>query len=120
MGIAKPRDERILPHIIYKIATKSIANRLKRVLNSIISPEQTGFIKGRYIGENIRILCETLEHVEENQIPSILFFADFEKAFDSLDHDFMLDVFKHFWGFSMSVKGNFLGYYALQCKITLD
>ena len=36
-------------NIDYKIATKAIANRLKRVLPSTISNEQTGFIKGRYI-----------------------------------------------------------------------
>jgi exonuclease III len=80
----------------YKIATKAIANRLKHVLNSIIGSDQTGFIKGRYIGENIRLLCETLEYVDTHDIPSILFFADFEKAFDSLDHEYMFKVLIHF------------------------
>ena len=44
-----------LLNVDYKIATKSISNRIKPVLSSIISPSQTGFIKGRYIGENIRL-----------------------------------------------------------------
>jgi hypothetical protein len=40
--------------IDYKIATKSIATRMKKVLISLIENSQTGFLKGRYIGENIR------------------------------------------------------------------
>ena len=37
----------------YKIATKSIASRIRKVLPRIINNDQTGFLKGRFIGENI-------------------------------------------------------------------
>ena len=40
----------------YKIATKSIANRIKKVLPKIINNDQTGFLKNRTIGENIRFI----------------------------------------------------------------
>ena len=40
----------------YKIASKAIANRVKTVLLKLISEDQTGFIKGRNIAENIRII----------------------------------------------------------------
>jgi len=36
----------------YKIATKVIANRLAEVLPDIISPNQTGYVKNRYISES--------------------------------------------------------------------
>ena len=53
----------------YKIAAKAIANRFQNVLPKIINSDQTGFLKGRYIGENIRLLL----------------FLDFEKAFDTVE-----------------------------------
>ena len=65
----------------YKIATKSIANRIKKFLLNIIDCSQTGFIKGRYIGKNIRLIQETIEKLENENSPGLLFFADFEKAF---------------------------------------
>ena len=39
----------------YKIAVKAIANRLKIVIPKIVNNDQTGFIKGRFIGQNIKI-----------------------------------------------------------------
>ena len=80
----------------YKIASKAIANRIKSVLPNIISDSQTGFIKGRYIGENVRLLEEILDFVEDANIPCLLFFSDFEKAFDSVDHTYIFDTLKHF------------------------
>ena len=46
--------ENCLLNVDHKIASKAIANRIKQTLPTIISPQQTGFIKGRYIGENVR------------------------------------------------------------------
>ena len=79
----------------YKIGTKALANRMKDVLPEIISHTQTGFVKGRYIGESVRLLEEVLDYVETNNIPCLLFFSDFEKAFDSVDHDYLLETLKH-------------------------
>ncbi len=53
-----------LLNIDYKIATKAIANRIKPTLNTIIDSSQTGFTKGRYIGENIRLLYETIDNLK--------------------------------------------------------
>ena len=54
-----------LLNVDYKIATKAIANRNKPVITTIVDNSQTGFIKGRFIGENIRLLFDIIETAEE-------------------------------------------------------
>ena len=56
---------------------------------TIISPDETGFIKGRYIGENVRTLHEIIDYFNNLNEKSLIFFSDFTKAFDILDHNFM-------------------------------
>ena len=62
-----------LINVDYKIATKTIANRVKSVITKIIDHSQTGFIKGRYIGENIRLLFEIIDSVEEKKKKNVPF-----------------------------------------------
>ena len=49
-----------LLNIDYKILTKSIATRLEKVLPKIINPNQTGYIKGHFIGENVRLIQDAM------------------------------------------------------------
>ena len=78
-----------------KVATKVIANRIKHIITKIVDNSQTGFIKGRYIGENIRLLLEIIDNAEDKNKPGMIFFSDFEKAFDSLDHDYLKKCLNH-------------------------
>ena len=78
-----------LINVDYKIATKALAKILKTVLSSIIDPDQTGYIKGRYTGENARLKEDILRYTESNNIPGLLLFLDFSKAFDSIDRNFL-------------------------------
>ncbi|WP_419612126.1 RNA-directed DNA polymerase, partial [Thiolapillus sp.] len=87
----------------YKIASACIANRLKIVLPKIIHKDQTGFLKGRYIGENIRLLYDTLVYTEKEEIPGLLLLIDFEKAFDSISWSFMQKCL-NFFNFGPNVK----------------
>ena len=80
----------------YKIATGCIANRIKTVLDKIISKDQIGFIKGRYIGENTRLIYDIMQYTETHNIPGLLVLVDFEMAFDSLSWSFIekaLEIF---------------------------
>ena len=86
----------------YKIATKAIANRVKSVLPSLINYDQTGFMKGRFIGENIRLIDCIIQYASEKNIPGLLLFIDFEKAFDSLEWSFIFDTLR-FFGFGDSI-----------------
>ena len=44
----------------------------------------------RNIGESVRVTNDILEYKDENDIEAILFSADFETAFDSVEHSFIL------------------------------
>ena len=68
-----------------KIATKAIKNRIKSVIPRLINNDQTGFLKGRFIGENIRLIDSVINYTAQQEILGLLLFIDFEKAFDSLN-----------------------------------
>ena len=69
----------------YKIVTKALALRLEKVLPTIISPNQTEYVKARYIGESIRIITDMMSITKKKNIPGLAVFLDFEKAFDSIE-----------------------------------
>lgn len=73
----------------YKILTKTLANRLCKILPDIINEDQTGFIKGRYIGCNIRLLEDMIHYTAVSNTPGIILNIDFEKAFDSINWRFI-------------------------------
>ena len=50
-----------LLNVDYKIATKTVAARIAKVLPSLIHEDQTGYIKGRFIGQNIRLIADIIE-----------------------------------------------------------
>ena len=87
----------------YKLASACLANRLKTVLSDLISKDQTGFMAGRYIGENIRIIYDLLYFTEEENKPGLLLLIDFEKAFDSVSWTFINNVLD-FFNFGVSFK----------------
>ena len=65
----------------YKIASKTIANRIKHVLPSIINEDQTGSLKGRSISENIRLIEGILRLTEKEKIPGIMLFFGLSEGF---------------------------------------
>ena len=80
----------------YKIATKAVANRIKAMLSKLISHDQTGFIKDRFIGENLRLTDRVIKYTAAKDIPGLLLFLDFEKAFDTLEWPFIHKTLEHF------------------------
>ena len=78
------------------MASGSIANRIKQVLDKLISTDQTGFIEDRFIGENTRLVYDLLQFTDVKHIPGLLPLIDFEKAFDSVSWSFINKVLKFF------------------------
>ena len=54
-----------LLNVDYKIFAKLIASRLKAILKFIIHTDQSGFTKGRFIGQNIVTLLDIIEYCEK-------------------------------------------------------
>ena len=79
-----------------KIVSKSLASRFLPVLPSIISSDQTAYVKGRYIGESIRLISDILDISNKLSIPGYMLTVDLQKAFDSIDHVFLVACLEKF------------------------
>ena len=86
-----------------KLAAKAIAKRIETVLPDLIHPDQTGFVKGHYICENIRLITDLMDYTKKQKIPGILVALDFRKAFDSLEWSFIMKTLDSF-NFGTSIK----------------
>ena len=66
-----------------------IAKRIEPFLPKLIHSDQTGFMKDRFIGQNVRLLNDLMEYTDVKKISGIFLFIDFEKAFDSIEWNFI-------------------------------
>ena len=71
-----------------KIASKTLAKRLEKVLPEIIHSNQNAFVKGRSLFDAIRTIDDVMEYTKEKELSRILVAIDFEEAFDTLSFDF--------------------------------
>ena len=62
-----------------KILAKALGNRIIACLPHLIDEDQTDYVKGRFIGFNIRTIGDILMHTNMNSMPGIMLFVDFEK-----------------------------------------
>ena len=85
-----------LLNVHLKIASKALALRIKPVLKNAICHDQMAYIKDRYIGESIRLVQDIIECVDREEEEAILFSTDIEKAFDSVNHNFIFATLEKF------------------------
>ncbi|GJY98751.1 RNA-directed DNA polymerase, eukaryota [Tanacetum coccineum] len=81
---------------IYKIITKILANRLCNVLPCLISEVQSAFVSNRNILDGPFILDELLQWCKHKRKRAMIFKVDFEKAFDSVKWDYLIDTLRAF------------------------
>ena len=104
----------------YKLASSSIARRLKSILDNIISKTQSGFISGRSISDCTRLIYDLMFYTQKHKIPGLLMQIDFQKAFDSVSWKFLYSVLENF-GFDekfinwIKLFNNDISAYVLQC-----
>jgi hypothetical protein len=118
-----------LCNIIYKIISKLLANRLKPLLDKVISPFQTAFVLGRLIQDNSILAHEMLHTLKQKRGRGgvMAINIDMEKAFDKMEWPFILAILKQLgfhdkwinWiricisttSFSVLLKGSSFGYF---------
>ena len=79
-----------------------INNRLLKLLPKLVTSDQNGFIKGRNIGDNIRLMFDIIDYANHKDVPRAILSIDLCKAFDSLNWSFIFAMLKSY-GFGNNI-----------------
>ena len=105
-----------LCNTVYKTISKLLVNRLKPILDKIISPSQSAFILGRWIAENQLIVHELLHSFKKRKVKGgfMALKLDLQKAYDRLNWNFLQTVLNNF-GFHDTFVN-----WVMQCVTTIS
>ena len=78
----------------FKIYDKILATRMKLAMPEIIHSDQSGFLKGHHITDNLLDLTSIIYHTSEHNIPATIVALDFEKAFDKVEWNILLETMR--------------------------
>ena len=100
----KDKDKRLISNwrpisllnVDHKIISKIFASRLKKVLPNLISSQQTAYVAQRCINELGKLISDLLSVPKKMKVKAYLVTTDIEKAFDSLDHTFLISALEKF------------------------
>lgn len=84
----------------HKLASKAITERLKNVMSSIVHQDKTCGVVGRSIFSNLHLIRDVLDMIDKTNETGILVTLDKEKAFDRVDHEFLMRTLSKF-GFGL-------------------
>ena len=79
-----------------RILTAILPRRVNHIITEIIHPDQTGFITGRYYGDNLRRLLNIISHQKEDKSESMIMSLDAQKAFDRVSWQYLFQTLKRF------------------------
>ena len=81
---------------IYKIFSKAYTQRLKKVIDKLTSNSQKAYSSTYVISEAILNILEYTKKAENEGKNLALLVIDFKKAFDSLSHEYLLEILKFY------------------------
>ena len=85
------------------MVSKVLAERLKTALPSLISSNQTAYLNGRLVSEGGRLISVIFEVNDLLKLKGLLLTVDIERAFDSVNHNFLLKELENY-GFSQDIS----------------
>jgi hypothetical protein len=84
-----------LVHCIAKLLAKTMSCRLAPVLPTLVSPNQSAFIKGRAIHDNFMLVQQLAKSFHVAKAPTVLLKLDIACAFDTVSWPFIIDLLQH-------------------------
>jgi len=108
-----------LVHSFAKLVTKLLDNRLASRLDQLVTPNQSAFIKGRFILDNFMLVQQTTNFLHKQKQARILLKLDITKAFDSVSWSFLLEVLQRI-GFGQIWRDIISGLLASSTQILLN
>ena len=91
-------------NVLYKVVSKILANRLKRLLPRVVVENPSAFIRGRLLLENVLLASELVkDYHKEDVSPRCVMKIDISKAFDSVQWDFVLQIME-----ALGIPGQFI------------
>jgi exonuclease III len=92
-----------LLNCFYKVISRAFAERLKKYMNKLTPCAQKGYANGRYCQEVLIGVIDTIETCKAKKIKGGLLSLDIQKAFDSLSHSYLQNIFK-FYNFGPNIS----------------
>ena len=78
-----------------KLISNVLAERLNKVVPSLIFKNQTAYVKGRFISKGCRLISDILEISDKLKIKGFLMTLDTEKVLDSVNHLFLITAIEN-------------------------
>ena len=94
-----------------------MSERLKNILSSLISSDQTAYVKERFISKSKRVICDVLKICDNLQIKGFLMVVDTEKAFDSINRCFLIKVLEKY-GLKKILSSGLRYYYKIKNHVS--